>query len=631
MKWNNPEMLWGLLALVPLLAITGWLFRRRGILLGRMAENGLWSVMLPHYSPRRQRLKNALRVLALAAAILALARPQWGFDLEKVQQRGLSIMVALDTSKSMLAKDIAPNRLQQAKWGIRDLLGELKGDRIGLVAFAGGAFLQCPVTSDYSAFMMMLDDTYAGIIPVGGTDLYEALDTAMESFDEADESGADKVIILISDGEGHTGDPLALLPKLKEQNIRVFTIGVGTQEGKPILTDGGYVKDADGNVINSVLNEGILRKIATETDGFYVRSAPGDFGLETVYKQGLAHLQRSEGEERIEKVWNERFQWFLGLSLVFLLMEAAIRPVKSFRKTGRKIVSAASVLLILLLPSVTQAGETARAYMRQGLKACKAEKYEDAVALFTKASAEFPYVAHFNLGNAHFQAGDFGAATNAYHEALSSPDLSLQAASYYNLGNAILTSVNVTNQLDSTNVVQAIGQTLEAMEMYENALRLAPADLDAKQNLERALERRLDLEFSLGKCLFDQGEALLQEYKAKEAKARYMEARGQFEHLLAEVDADHAESKQFLPKVNERLAMLERAVESAKEDLQIALEQIDDYQYALAAQRLTTESDERKYAFDVEPELKTKYDETIRKNQEVLNIIENLSTLNTVE
>ncbi|MBN2684020.1 MAG: VWA domain-containing protein [Pontiellaceae bacterium] len=332
MTWNDPNLLFWLFALIPLLIISGLLLRRRRARLTSMAEHGLWSTLLPRYSSTRQHIRNLLRVLALLLALLAFARPQWGTHPETVQQHGLSISVALDTSKSMLAEDIEPNRLQQAKWGIRDLVEELKGDRIGLVAFAGSAFLQCPLTSDYTAFMMMLDDTYAGIIPVGGTDLYEALDSAIQSFEDAEETEADKVIILISDGEGHTGDPLALIPELMENNIRVFTVGVGTTEGKPILTDDGYVKDSEGNVINSSLNEGILKKIAQETGGFYVRSAPGDFGLDRIYKEGLAHLQRAEGKEYEIRVLNERFQWFLGGALLLLLIESIIPPAKKGAK-----------------------------------------------------------------------------------------------------------------------------------------------------------------------------------------------------------------------------------------------------------------------------------------------------------
>jgi Ca-activated chloride channel family protein len=334
MKWGDQDILLWLLALLPLLAMTGWMLGRREGLLARMAERGLWPTMLPGFSAKRRRMKNLLRIMAVALAVIATARPQWGFQWEEVRQRGLSIMVALDTSKSMLAQDIKPNRLQQAQWGVRDLVKELRGDRIGLVAFAGNAFLQCPATIDYAAFLMMLDDVYAGIVPLGGTDLYQALETSIESFEKAEEMLADRVIILISDGEHldnpGSNDPLKLLPRLKKEQIRVFTIGVGTLQGELIQTSDGFVKDSSGNVVKSSLEEGKLERIAAETGGFYVRSAAGDFGLERIYQQGIAELQREERESRMARIWTERFPWFISASLLLLIIEAAIRPVKKW-------------------------------------------------------------------------------------------------------------------------------------------------------------------------------------------------------------------------------------------------------------------------------------------------------------
>ena len=332
-RWGHQNMLLGLLLLLPIWLITRGLISRRKKRLAQLADEGLWDTMLPGYSFYRLRLKNFLRLCALALMIIALARPQWGFKWEEVKQRGLDIIVALDTSKSMLAQDIKPNRLQQAKWGIRDLTKELKGDRIGLVAFAGDAFLQCPVTIDYAAFLMTLDDVYVGIVPLGGTDLEQALKTSMESFKREEEEKSDKVIILISDGDSTTGDPAALIPQLKKEGIRVFTIGVGTKEGELIQTSDGFVKDANGNVVKSSLNEGLLERIALGTGGFYVRSAPGDFGLERIYQQGLSKLHRSDKESRMAKIWQERFPWFLGAALLLLLAEASIRP---FRRENRE-------------------------------------------------------------------------------------------------------------------------------------------------------------------------------------------------------------------------------------------------------------------------------------------------------
>ncbi|MBN2684021.1 MAG: tetratricopeptide repeat protein [Pontiellaceae bacterium] len=283
-----------------------------------------------------------------------------------------------------------------------------------------------------------------------------------------------------------------------------------------------------------------------------------------------------------------------------------------------------SVLIMLFAAAPVYASDSARSYMRQGLKAYQKENYEDALTSFKKASVEFPYVSAYNQGNTYYRMGEYSQATNSYHKALESDDLKLQAQVYYNLGNALLKPIFVTNYAERVEVDQAVEQTVQAAEMFENALRLNPDDLATKQNLERSLLRRTQLELNLGKYIFDQAESRLQELKAKEAQEKYIEARKQFERILAEINPKHAEAKQYLPKIDERLNMLERAVETAENDLQMALQQIDNYQYVPAAQKLTEKSDEREYAFDIKPELKKKYDETIQKNQQIIQIIENL-------
>lgn len=330
-QWHHPEYLFLLFAMPVLWVITIWLRRRRARLLETMADKDRWPVLLPDYAPRRQRNAQRARLLALVLLLTASARPQWGFRWEKTSPRGLDLLVALDTSRSMLAQDIKPNRLQQARWGIRDLVSQLTGDRIGLIAFAGDAFLVCPATADYAAFSMMLDDVYAGIIPTGGTDLSLALETALASFEPG--TAADKVLILISDGESHTGDPTKLIPRLQQEGIRVFAIGVGTSEGEPILTEDGFVKDRNGHVVKSALDEQILERIARETGGDYVRSAPGDFGMERIY-QRIEPLQRTQRESRMSKVWIERFPWFLGAALLLLAIEASV-GVKRRRNSPR--------------------------------------------------------------------------------------------------------------------------------------------------------------------------------------------------------------------------------------------------------------------------------------------------------
>jgi tetratricopeptide (TPR) repeat protein len=287
-------------------------------------------------------------------------------------------------------------------------------------------------------------------------------------------------------------------------------------------------------------------------------------------------------------------------------------------------------IAVLLCGTVTShAEDTPRSSMRKGLKAYKAGNYTNAVQALEKTALEFPAIGNFNLGNAHYRAGDYEAAATSYNEALRTTDLELQAKAYYNRGNALL--ARTTELTGQEQIGMAIELSFQAMDMFEKSILLTPDDLDAKQNFERAQLLRLKLEYNLGKWHFDQAETLLQEYKAKDAQRNYRQAKKQFEHILENVDPSHGESVQHLPKIVERLEMLDLAVEAAEYDLNIALQQIEDYQYMLAAQRLTTETDERKYAFDIKPDLKKQYEETIQKNQEVLKIIEELSSLNIVQ
>lgn len=323
MRFAAPEFFKWLLLALPLVLTLVFLHRKRKSRLSCLISSNVWKTVLPGFNAKRSRRRTVLRVLALLCIGLALTRPQWGFKWEEVHQRGLDIMVVLDTSKSMLAADIKPNRLKQAQWAVRDFIRQLKGDRIGLVAFAGSSFLQCPVTVDYAAFTMMLDDLYAGIIPRGGTAIAQALETAADSFEKNSE--ADKVIILITDGEDHEGDPLKMIENLKKDNIRLYSIGVGTPEGELIpAKGGGYLKDSQGHVVKSTINEKLLEQLARETGGFYVRSAPGDFGLDRIYKQGISTLQRDEQDTRLAKIYEERFGWFAAAALLFLLIESLI-------------------------------------------------------------------------------------------------------------------------------------------------------------------------------------------------------------------------------------------------------------------------------------------------------------------
>ncbi len=288
-----------------------------------------------------------------------------------------------------------------------------------------------------------------------------------------------------------------------------------------------------------------------------------------------------------------------------------------------------SISILICSTLSVQAEDTPRSAMRKGLKLYKVGNYTNAVESLEKTALEFPDIGHYNLGNAHYRNGDYEAAEEAYNEALRTTDLELQAKAYFNRGNALLARTTVMAGPEQIGLAAELA--FQATDMYEKTILLDPEDLDAKRNYEKAQQLRLKLEYNKGKWLFDQAESLLQEYKAKDAKKYYQQAKLQFEHILEDVDPNHGESQQLLPKVAERLDMLRNALEEAEQDLVIAIQQIRDYQYMLAAQRLTTETDNRKYAFDLKPDLKKKYEETIQKNQDVLKIIQELSTLGIIE
>ncbi len=276
--------------------------------------------------PELNLLRMMLSTLGIGLVTFALSRPQWGYTWRDANREGLDLVVAIDTSNSMRANDFTPTRLQRAKWGVEDLVQELKGDRIGLVAFAGEGVMQCPMTLDYGAFLMHLQDLFPGIVPRGGTNLESALTTALENLEEATE--ADQVVLLITDGENHTGDLEGVTDTLKDRGIRVFAIGVGTPEGSLIpLNQAGndFLKNRMDEVVKSSLDEGTLKSLTSATGGLYVRATPRDFGVEAILREGLAPLKRAQLENQRVQEMEERYQIFLALGLGLLFLEQVVR------------------------------------------------------------------------------------------------------------------------------------------------------------------------------------------------------------------------------------------------------------------------------------------------------------------
>ncbi|MFQ5952263.1 MAG: VWA domain-containing protein [Candidatus Omnitrophota bacterium] len=327
MKFGAPYMavwLW-LLPLVIFFYVWANNARRKG--LERFASANLISEIAKTCNPRRRKIKNTMLVLAVFFLLGALVRPKWGFRWQEVKRRGLDIIIALDTSKSMLAQDVLPDRLERSKLAIKDLVKKLQGDRIGLVAFSGTAFLQCPLTIDYNGFLLSLDDITVDTVPVGGTSLAKAIYTSVKGF----EGGRKKhnILIIITDGEDLEGGVDRAVEKAKSAGVKIYCVGIGTAEGEiiPIITESGkktFLKDAEGNIVKTQLGEDLLKKIAFDTGGAYVRSTGAEFGLDLIYDQELSKFERQEFKSKMEKQYNERFQWPLVFAFVLLFIEPLI-------------------------------------------------------------------------------------------------------------------------------------------------------------------------------------------------------------------------------------------------------------------------------------------------------------------
>ncbi len=337
MNFVNAHFNYLFLALFGLIVFLVFSAKRKAALLETFADKRSLVWLAASYSRKKDTLKTILILIAAFFVIIALLRPQWGFVWEEIEHRGVDIMIAVDVSKSMLTKDVLPNRLERTKLALEDLARQLRGDCIGLIAFAGSAFVQCPLTIDYNGFLLSVRDLNAQLIPKPGTNIENAIEEAIESFGEGSE-GTDRTLIIITDGESHVGNALKAAAKAKEANITIYTIGVGTTQGELIEVkdeDGkiSYIKDQRGQIVKSRLNEKALQEIAFQGEGIYIRSTPTEFGLDLLYKCKLVGMEKrkmksTKMKSTMEKRRIDRFR--LPLALAFLLL--FLEPFVSNRK-----------------------------------------------------------------------------------------------------------------------------------------------------------------------------------------------------------------------------------------------------------------------------------------------------------
>jgi Ca-activated chloride channel homolog len=335
MLFGEPSYLHLFWFLIPLIFFMAWGLKKKKQLTANFCGNPLLSRLIHPEVEKQHRIQTIFIILAILFLLFALTRPRWGYHWEDLHQQGVDVIVALDVSNSMLAEDIKPNRLERAKRKISDLLDMLEGDRIGLVAFAGTSFVQCPLTLDYGAARIFLSAIDTQLIPVQGTAIGNAITTSAKAFRTQDKKS--KALILITDGEDQTGKALSAAKSAKDQGVKIYTIGIGGEIGAPIPNPsdkGGFRKNQKGEVILSKLDEITLQKIALETGGSYVRSVTGDIDLKTIYKDQIKkHIEKKELKLERRKIWQERFQWFIFIGLIFLVLEAYWDERKSLKRS----------------------------------------------------------------------------------------------------------------------------------------------------------------------------------------------------------------------------------------------------------------------------------------------------------
>lgn len=300
--------------------------RRRRI--RKFGDEKLVNQMMPSYSKSKVWVRLTLFSIGFFFFIIGLARPQIGARLKEQEIKGAEIIIAIDVSNSMLAEDYSPNRLERAKLAVSRLVDKLRDDRIGLVIFAGTSFVQLPVTTDYVSAKMFLNTIDTGSIPIQGTALGDAITTCIRSFSA--QSDKSRAIILITDGENHEDDPVAAAEQAAQMGIKVFTIGVGSPEGKPIPMNGELLKDKDGEIVVSKLDEGILQDIASAGNGAYVRAGNSEFGLNPIIDD-LRKLEDEKYSSVVFEEYDEQFMYFLAIAFFFFVLEMLVGDRRSKR------------------------------------------------------------------------------------------------------------------------------------------------------------------------------------------------------------------------------------------------------------------------------------------------------------
>ena len=471
-RFEEPTYLY-LLAALPLIAILRWVLERKQLKrLKLFGDPTLLRHLMPDVSKMRPVVKFWMLLAAMALIIVMMARPQMGTRISHEKRTGIESIIAMDISNSMLAEDVTPSRLDRTKMMVENLVDNFTDDKIGLIVFAGDAFVQLPITSDYVSAKMFLSEIEPSLLATQGTDIATAINMAANSFTQ--QQGVGKAIIVITDGEDHEGGALEAAKAAKKKGMRVYVLGVGSDKGAPIpLGNGDYMKDRTGNTVMTKLNEEMCRQIAEAGGGAYIH-VDNNTNAQRQLDSELAKLSKKEMQSTIYSDYDEQFQAFGIIAIILLILEICILESKNpiarrLNIFGRK--QRTTTLIVALLVASASFAQNDRRYITQGNKLFRSGQFDKAEVAYRKAIEKNPRnpQAHYNLGNSLMAQKKDSAAVQSFQKSTELETSKIRKAmAFHNMGV----------------VCQQHKMYGEAIEAYKNSLRLNPKDDATRYNLE---------------------------------------------------------------------------------------------------------------------------------------------------
>jgi Ca-activated chloride channel family protein len=557
-------MLW-LLVMIPVFIAAFVVYtKRKRRQLEAFGDAELMEQLMPNASRVRPIVKFTIVMVALTLLIFAAARPQFGQSERTEKRQGIEAIVALDISNSMLAEDVAPNRLDRAKQMLSKLMDNMVNDKVGLVVFAGDAFVQLPITCDYVSAKMFLNSIKPELIKTQGTAIGAALSTSIRCFGE--QSDASRAIILITDGENHEDDAIAVAKRAKEMGIRVLVVGIGKPEGSPIPMPGtnNFRKDRQGNVVVSKLNEEMCREIAQAGGGIYVRCDNTNTATKAIQKE-LDKLGTQEIETQVYTDYNEQFQSFALIALLLLVIDffifnrknKAVTKIDIFGENGKwKMENGKmSVLVLMLLVSMNTFAQRESGDVRRGNKDYRKQNFTEAEVNYRRGLEKNKngYEAHYNLGDALFKQDKYADAQTEFETAAKmldkKADKERYAKSMHNIGNCAFAQ----QQYD------------KAVAAYQESLRANPKDNDTRYNLVKALEMLQQQQQQQNQDQQDQKQDQQQQQQQQEQQQQDQQQQQQQEQQQQEQQSEDQMDKETAEQI---LQALEQDEQETQEKMQ---------------------------------------------------------------